>query len=138
MTYEGDGVANIPAQPEISHYHGDETRMLFVLSALIIIVAKSTGAEFPLSTTGAVIGAVILVIAAGVTNPAQSGIHWFNAVLAITGTLVFGIAAVNHYSEGMSLFDPSFLYVEILALFSLVALYLTTRTIRWMQMHPHS
>lgn len=125
-----EGGESIPKRREIPHYHGDEVRILFVVSALLIIVAQSTGADLPLSTTGAVVSATVLVIAAGVTNPSQRGIHWFNALLAVAGTLLFGIAAVNRYRAGMSFFDPSFLYTLILALLSLVALYLNTRTIR--------
>ncbi|MDE2021975.1 MAG: hypothetical protein KGI71_03670, partial [Patescibacteria group bacterium] len=57
------------------------------------------------------------------------------AILAITGTLLFGTTAVEHYRAGMSLLDPSFIYVEALALLSLFALYLTTRTIRGFHLH---
>lgn len=112
------------------HYHGDEVRVLFLVSAVVLIVAQSTGANLPLSSTGAVIAAIILVVAAGVTNPAQSGIHWLNAIVAIVGTLLFGTSAVEHYRAGISVFDPSFTAIEALALLSLVALYYTTRTIR--------
>ena len=112
--------------------------MLFVIGALVLIVAQSTGAELPLSTIGTVISAVVLVIAAGITNPAQSNIHLFNALLAVVGTVLFGITAVDHYRAGVSFLDPSFLYVEILALISLVALYHTTRTIRGMYLHSES
>jgi hypothetical protein len=134
MTYEGNGELNVPRHHDIPHYHGDGTRVLFVIGALIIIVAQSTGADLPLTTTGAVLSAVVLVIAAGVTNPNQSGIHWLNALLAISGTLLFGRTAVEHYRAGIRLLDPSFVYVEVLALLSLIALYLTTRTIRGMYM----
>ncbi len=136
MAFGEDGGESIPPRREIPHYHGDGVRALFVVGAVLIIVAQSTGAELPLSTTGAVFSAVILVVAAGVTNPAQRGIHWFNGILAALGTLIFGIAAVSHYRAGISLFEPSFLYVEILALLSLVALYLSTRTIRGITQRP--
>ena len=138
MTYEGNGGASVPRRREIPHYHGDGTRVLFVIGALVLIVAQSTGAELPLSTIGTVISAVVLVIAAGITNPAQSNIHLFNALLAVVGTVLFGITAVDHYRAGVSFLDPSFLYVEILALISLVALYHTTRTIRGMYLHSES
>ncbi len=138
MTYEGNGGTDVPRRHDIPHYHGDGTRALFVASALILIIAKSTGAELPLSTTATVIAAVMLVIAAGVTNPAQSGIHWFNALFAAAGTLLFGTTAVNHYNAGISFLDSSFIYVEMLALLSLIALYLTTRTIRGMYMRLES
>lgn len=128
----GSGEFNriIPERHEIQHYHGDSVRALFFISAIVLIVAQSTGAELPLSTFPTVVLAVVLVIVAGVTNPAQSGIHWLNALLAIGGTLLFGTSAINHYRAGMSVFDPSFAYIEALALLSLIALYFAVRTIR--------
>lgn len=136
MTYEGDGGTGVPRRREIPHYHGDQLRVIFVVSAVVLIVAQSTGAELPLSTLGAVVSAAVLVIAAGVTNPVQSGIHWFNEVVALAGTLLFGSTAVDHYRAGISFFDPSFIYIEALALLSLAALYLTTRTIRGILQRP--
>lgn len=138
MTHEesGDGGISVPPHHEIPHYHGDGVRALFVASAVLLIVAKSTGAELPLSTFGTVVAAVILVIAAGVTNPASRGIHWLNAALSVMGTLLFGRTAVNHYSAGTNIADTSFLFVEALALLSLIALYFTTRTIRGIKQRP--
>ncbi len=127
----GGGVdETVSPEREIPHYHGNGVRVLFVVSAVVLIVAQSTGAELPLGTTGAVVSAVLLVITAGITNPAQYWIHWANACIAIIGTLLFGTTAVDHYRAGFGVFDSSFMYVEALALFSLMALYLTTRTIR--------
>lgn len=136
MTFEGNGGDIVPAHREIPHYHGDAVRVLFVVSAVVLIVAQSTGAELPLSTLGTVGSAVLLVIAAGITNPMQYGIHWANALIAIVGTLLFGTTAVENYRAGMSFFEPSFVYVEALALLSLVALYFTTRTIRGITQRP--
>ncbi len=130
MDYNNQGDP-VPVRHGIPHYYGDQVRVLFVAGAVLLLVAQSTGADLPLSTTGSVVSAVLLVIAAGITNPIQYyGIHWLNALIAILGTLVFGISAVNHYRSGTSLFDPSFVYTEAIALLSLIALYLTTRTIR--------
>lgn len=140
MTYEGeggnDGTVSVPPHREIPHYHGDAVRALFVASAILLIVAQSTGAELPLSTFGTVFGAVVLVIAAGITNPAQFWIHWANAGIAVYGTTLFGMTAVEHYRAGASVFDYSFVYIEALALCSLVALYFTVRTVRGLHMRP--
>lgn len=134
MTFDTNGGGDfgkiVPQRHEIRHYHGDSVRVLFFVSAIVLIVAQSTGANLPLSTTWAVISAVVLVVVAGVTNPAQHSIHWLNALIATAGTLLFGTSAVDHYRAGMSVFDPSFAYVEALALLSLVALYFAVRTIR--------
>lgn len=134
MTYEGNGGTSVPPPREIPHYHGDQVRVLFVISAVLLIVAKSTGAEIPLSTLGTVISAVVLVVAAGITNPAQFWIHWANAFLTVYGTTLFGTTAVGNYRAGISFLDTSFIYVEALALLSLIALYFTTRTVRGLHM----
>lgn len=130
MTFEGSGGGNVPQRHKIPHYHGDQVRVIFVIGALVIVFAQSTGADLPLSTFGAVVSATMLVIAAGITNPALHWIHWLNALLAITGTLLFGSTVVGNYRAGANFFDPSFIFLETLALLSLVTLYLTTRTIR--------
>jgi hypothetical protein len=138
MTYTGDerDVGEmIPPRRVTPHYHGDNVRALFFVGALILIVAQSTGADLPVSTFGAVIAAVVLVVAAGITNPAQPGIHWFNALLCVIGALLFGTSAVAHYRAGISAFDPSFTYIEALTILSLAALYFTTRTIRASKQH---
>lgn len=127
----GNGAgSSVPPRHEIPHYHGDGVRIIFVVIAVVLIVAQSTKAELPFSTLGAVVSAMILVIAAGITTPAVSWIHWVNALLSILGTLIFGTSSVEHYRAGVSFFDPSFTYLETLSLLSLIALYLTTRTIR--------
>lgn len=139
MVYEGNGGDTgdaVPPRHKIPHYHGDNVRMLFFFGALVLIVAQSTGAKLPFSTLGSVVAAVVLVIAAGITNPAQKGIHWFNAGISVIGTLVFGTSAVTHYRAGTSIFDPSFTFIEALALISLVALYFSTRTIRGNKQRP--
>ena len=136
MTYEGNGDADdgkarfVPYRRKMLHYHGDETRIIFIVGAIVLIFAQSTGAHLSISTFSSVIFAIVLVIAAGITNPEQSRIHWFNAFLAILGTLVFGTAAVEHYRAGTSIFSPSFAYTEALSFLFLFALYFTTRTIR--------
>lgn len=129
---------SIPRYERVPHYHGDEVRGLFVLSAVFIILAQSTGAELPLSTFGSVVTAAALVIVAGITNPRQVWIHWINAAFAIIGTLLFGTAAVAHYRAGTNVFESSFVYIEALTLLSLLALYFTTRTIRGILVQPPS
>jgi len=127
---EEDGGDRVRPRYEVPHYHGDAVRALFLVAAIVLIVAQSTGVNLPFSTLGSVLGATLLVIAAGVTNPGQKGIHWLNALLAILGTITFGTSAVNHYRAGTQILDGGFIYIEALALISLIALYFTTRTIR--------
>lgn len=130
MYDEASGSTGFRAHRDIPHYHGDTVRALFVLGAITLIVAQSTSVDLPLSTGNAVIAAAILVVAAGITNPAQTWIHWVNAVLAALGSIIFGTAVIEHYQSGLSGFNSSFFFLEALALLSLVALYFSTSTIR--------
>lgn len=145
MHLEGNGSGDgeragehVPPRRRIPHYHGDAVRALFFAGAIIIIVAQSTGADLRLSTGGAIAMAILLVVAAGVTNPAKSWIHWLDAALAVLGAFFFGSTAVEHYRAGINVFDASFAYIEALSLLSLVALYFTTRTIRGFHLRPEA
>lgn len=137
MPFEGNGGSEgVPQRRKIPHYHGDNVRAMFVVGAIILVVAQSTGADLRLSNFAAVASAIFLVVVAGITNPTRSGIHWLNAVIAVIGTLFFGTTAVEHYRSDISVVNTSFAYVEALALLSLVALYFTTRTIRGFRLRP--
>lgn len=134
---DGEGGAYVPHRRTVPHYYGDSTRLLFVIAAIVLIIAKSTGADLPLSSAGTVLAALLLVVAAGITNPAQGWIHWLNAALAVYGTILFGTTAIHRYAAHVSLSDASFIYTEALALLSLIALYFTTRTIRGFHLRPN-
>ncbi|PIR83316.1 hypothetical protein COU19_01105 [Candidatus Kaiserbacteria bacterium CG10_big_fil_rev_8_21_14_0_10_56_12] len=136
MSFVGSGANIPPPHYGIPHYHGDIVRALFVLSAFILVFAQSTGAELPLSNLGAVLAAAALVIVAGITSPRLPWSHFLNAFFAMIGTVIFGTPAVEHYRAGVHIFEPSFVYLEALALLSLVALYFTTRTIRGILLRP--
>ncbi len=123
----------MPSAREIPHYHGDTVRALLIVAAVLLIVGEGMGAVLPLPALGAVAFAIVLVLAAGVTNPAQAWIHWVDALLALASALLFGTSAVSWYRAGQAPSDPtSFAFALALALISLMALYLSTRTIRGM------
>ncbi len=135
MFDEGSGAGHLRGIP---HYHGDAVRALFMLGAIVLIVAESIGVNLPLSVTGVVVAAALLVIAAGITNPTAQWIHWLNALLAITGTLLFGTSVIEQYRAGANTMSLSFVFLEALALVSLFALYFTTRTIRGLWLRPEN
>ncbi len=140
MTTSTSNTGDIPSSPfahrRIAHYHGDIVRILFLASALIMLAAQTTGTSLPFSTIQVVIFAVILVILAGVTNPAQAWIHYLNEVVAVFGAVRFGITAIEEYQGRQNLLDPQYLYVEVLALLFFIAVYFATKTIRGILLRP--
>jgi uncharacterized membrane protein YuzA (DUF378 family) len=120
----------------VAHYHGDTVRSLFVVTAIVMIIAETTGASLPLSTIGIVSLVVVLVVVAGITNPAQAWIHFINAALAIFGAIAFGLYAIQQYHLVQSLFSPTYLFSEALALIFLAAVYYATKTVRGVMLRP--
>jgi hypothetical protein len=121
----------------VAHYHGDTVRALFVTQAVVMFVAETTGASLPLATVQVVVFAVGLVVAAGITNPAQAWIHFVNAGLAIYGAMLFGLYAIETYQTYHDIFAPTYLYAEVLAALFLISVYFTTKTIRGTLLRPH-
>lgn len=136
MSIEGNGGASIPMPKSLPHYFGHSIRVIFIISALLLIVAASTGAVLPLSTGGAVLAAIVLVVAAGISTPQFHWIHWLNGGLAVWGTVLFGTSAVRYYRAGAGVLDPTFIFVEALAFLFLGAVYFATRTIRGFFQRP--
>ncbi len=127
---DSDNEASLYRRKSQLHYYGDVTRTLFIVGAVLLLVAITTGAVLPLSSFGTVIAAIVLVVAGGITNHEQHWIHWVNESIAIFGVYIFGVSAINNYRAGVSISNPSYLYTELIAVMSLIALYYATKTIR--------
>lgn len=117
----------------IPHYHGDIVRVLFVLAAGLIFLAELLNGNLPFSTAATVLIAVLLVISAGITNPAQLWIHWVNLFFSLIGLILFGGTALTRFRTDAP-FSESFL-VGVIAVVFLAALYLSTRTVRGHMVH---
>ncbi len=126
-----------PVRPLMQHYHGDTTRVLFVVAAVGMLIAETFGSEMPFSPLVTVIFAVTLVIAAGITNPAQAWIHIANILISVIGALSFAPAAIGRYQDTSTLFDLTFFFTEALALLFLIATYFTVKTIRGILLRPN-
>ncbi len=122
---------DIPLPPEHvgpSHYYGDTVRILFVIGAALLFLSQFIGEPF-MTSFSALILAVILVVAAGLTNPVQSWIHWINIFLSGISLILFGSIAITRYRETGSIFGSTAI-VMILVLVFLFALYSAIRTLR--------
>jgi len=121
----------------VAHYHGDTVRALFIAEAVVLLIAETTGASLPIATLSIVLFAVALVVAAGITNPAQTWIHFVNALLALYGAVTFGLYAIEEYHLARDIFGQTYLSTELLAILFLISVYFTTKTVRGIMLRPH-
>lgn len=112
-----------------THYHGDTVRILFLSAAGLIFATRFIGNELPFSFGAIMLLILALVIAAGITNPAQKWIHTVNMLLAIAGTITFGSIAFSRIDAAEKLFSGDGLVAAISFIF-LASLYFATRTVR--------
>lgn len=126
--------SSIPSHHQIPHYYGDTVRAIFVVMAILLIIAQFMTSLPAVSTALTVGAAIALVVVAGVISPAQKWIHWAAAALSAGGVALFGSAAYGAIRGGTSTFDPALVFVLALSVLSLVALYLATKTIRGMML----
>ena len=122
----------VPHHPP-RHYYGDIVRILFVVAAVILFSMQFTGIRLPFSTFGSIMMIIVLVTAAGLTNPVQAWIHWVNIFIAGFCLLLFGGLALNRFQTQAALF-PDGILIGILAMMFLVALYSAVKTLRGLLM----
>jgi hypothetical protein len=111
------------------HYHGDVVRILFVAIAMLIFLTEFVGARLPFTSSGILAMVLILVISAGITNPAQKWIHIVNMIIAVFGTMIFGnvaLAMLHVPSASVAQMGT----VTLISVLFLSSLYFATRTVR--------
>lgn len=126
--YNEEGV-RISHQLQVAHYHGDLLRLLFIIIAVLIMLMQFTGNGLPMSSITLLLFVATLAVSAGITNPVQQMIHWFNLGLSFTGLAIFGSVAIARLHTLSDFFTHDGLAGVITFLF-LVSLYLATRTVR--------
>lgn len=132
-----DAYTSPPAIPKLGlqykrvpHYHGDPVRQLFVFIAVLsAVVLPLWGNLLPFGTMFQIVGALILVLLAGLTNPHGTIVAIVDVVFAAAGAFLFEAAAIYFYDV-----DPMklFLVREIVAILFLFALYFSVKTLRAM------
>jgi len=113
------------------HYHGRAIRTLFIIAALIMVLGLFHAlAYLQLPTTLSIISIVVLVYAAGITNPSQVWPMYMDTVISTVGLLVFETYSVNIW-RSQNYNTTLFILNEMLAVIFLFALFYSTRTLRW-------
>ena len=118
----------MPEVPGPSHYYGDVVRILFVVAAVLILLAQVIGTPF-LTAQAAIASAVALIIAAGLTNPVQSWIHWVNSILAAGGLLICANFVLERFKTSPNFIMDGWIVLALTVIF-VCALYSAIKTLR--------
>ena len=118
--------------PGINHYYGNVTRQFMIGGVFLMMLgapfyAGSLRAEFPFE----VVGALLIVAFAALTNPFSKSIIIADTVLSGATAFIFGTWAFAGYES----IDVAFILRDAIALVFLVAFYFSLKTLRAMMLH---
>lgn len=86
----------------IKHYYGNLVRIIFVIGAVWMLIGLPTVTRILNIPIGiSIAGVVVLVIAAGFTNPAQELSLRINSIVSILYTIIFSYLAWYMYSHAI-------------------------------------
>ncbi|PJE76125.1 hypothetical protein COV04_01180 [Candidatus Uhrbacteria bacterium CG10_big_fil_rev_8_21_14_0_10_48_11] len=121
--------------PPLFHYYGDAVRRLFVAAAIIITITTPIVSAFlTLPTFSAIIGALFLVIVAGLTNPSERWSSSLNLTVAVLGAALFQYRGIADYLAFTVNPAQVFMFTvdEVLAVIFIIAVYYSSKTFRRM------
>ena len=118
---------------DIPHYYGNVVRILFIVVAVVsAFTIPVWGDLLPIGTFTQVVGIVILVLLAGLTNPHGTTVLWADTVISGLGVILLENAAIAYYSIDMVVI---FIVRELLVLLLLLSLYYSLKTVRAIAQH---
>ena len=117
--------------PSIPNYYGDYVRRLFIGAAVAMLVLLPFLMRYmPLTLPFEIVGIVVLIVLAALTNPKKEWIMIVNSVVAGLGVAVSETLALLAYLDGETFI---FFARESLAFIFIFALYFSLKTARAME-----
>lgn len=130
-TMQQSGLSPAPSTgPRVPHYYGDRIREIFLaIAVLSIVVLPLWDNVLPLSIRTQLLGALLLVFLAGLTNPHSKLIMILNVCVAGIGAFLYETTAIYFYDTDSIIL---FMIREIAAILFLFALYFGVKSARSM------
>jgi len=118
--------------PRIPHYYGDAVRKCFLLCAVaLIFLAPMFAGYLPGLLPITIVGAIVLVCLAALTNPRKLWVMASNALVAAAGLLFAEMIALLAFGDDQMII---FLAHQLMAIVFLFALYFSMKTVRAMML----
>ena len=120
---------------DIPHYYGDTVRMYFFGAGIVMLVGLPFFAErIHFTVFSAILGAVFVVLFAGLTNPAQPGVIFFDTLVSLVGLIIFELTTIDWYQSFRGI-DLYLLFNQLLAITFFITFYFSVKTYRAMSLH---
>jgi len=107
-------------------------QLFFVAAAIMLIGLPFVGPLVTLPVFISIFAILVLDFLAGLTNPRQMWVNWVNILVASIALVVFEYAAVKSFNDSRAFF---FVVNQFLATLFLLAIYLSTKTLRGMMIN---
>ncbi len=130
MALEDDYIEK-PKKERPEHYYGDTVRKLFLTSGVIMLLFNAFFFDLiSTPTVLTVLGAIIIVILAGLQNPRHLWLNILNTCVSAIACFVFTYTGIQHYMHA-DVFNVAFFWSnQLLGLLFLFATYYSSKTIR--------
>ncbi len=117
----------------VKHYYGDVVRQLFIAGAILMCVgapyyADTLSAELPFE----IVGAIVLIALAALSNPHGRGFITADSVAAGVGLLIYETWSLYRYEDSTWV---QFFLRELISIIFLAAFYFSMKTLRAMILH---
>ncbi|MFZ2621414.1 MAG: hypothetical protein WAX85_03375 [Minisyncoccia bacterium] len=111
------------------HYYGDTTRILYVVMAVVMLVATPfVKNDLPFPADVSIFAVLVLSVLAGFTNPKSKDVLYFDFAASVISLLFFGYEMIISYNGP---YTKLFFYVNILlSVLAMFSLYLSSKTLR--------
>lgn len=114
------------------HYHGNLVRKQLFFAAFVIMIAALLDSElrnFYLFV--GLFGVVGITVLAGLTSPQKRGITFIDVLVSAIMFLIFEYFAISAFIRYENFSDPVFFFRQLIAVIYLIALYYSTKTMRY-------
>ncbi len=131
-----DSLWNVPGMirfTNVPHYYGDYSRQLLIAAAALILVAapiygNNLRVEFPFI----VLGSLIMVALAALTNPRDMWVSAGSSIISGVGVLTYGTWGISEYDVSGPI---TFILRLTIAIVFLFAFYFSLKTVRSFMLH---
>lgn len=114
------------------HYYGDFIRKHFLFAGFVIMIAALVDSELrSFYLFVGLFGVVGITVLAGLTSPQRRAVMFTDVFVSAIMFLIFEYFSISAYARYENFLDNVFFFRQLIAVIYLIALYYSTKTLRY-------